>query len=132
MLIEEVAQLIQAAGHGTLGVDIFLYQMPDTPDTCVALREYGGGEPVYVHSRINPCYELPRFQLVARAPSIPDARLLAHQVWITLQQIKNVSLGGTFYQRLQPLQSPFIIERDNNDRWVAGANFEAMKEVSSA
>jgi hypothetical protein len=131
MLIEEVGNLIANSGHGTLGVDIFLYQMPDTPDTCIALREYGGGEPSYSHTYVDPSYEVPRFQMLARAPAIPDARLLAHQVWVTLQSVRNVTLDGTFYLRLQPLQSPFMIERDNNDRWVAGANFEAMKEVSS-
>jgi hypothetical protein len=129
MLIEELGTYLQGLGHGTLGTDLFLYQLPDTPDTCVAIREYAGAEPEFVHDQATPNMIRPRFQMVVRGPVIPDVMLKASQVWSSLVTINNTTIDGTFYQRLVPLQSPFLIERDENNRWVAGANFEAMKEV---
>lgn len=129
MLIEDVGSILQGAGHGTLSVDLFKYQLPDEPDACIAIREYAGAEPTFVHSRRLPTTVHPRFQLVARATTAPAAMTAATNAWMTLSSIRNEVINGTFYQSIMPIQAVFIVERDENDRWIAGANFEVTKEV---
>jgi hypothetical protein len=130
VLLEELGQRLQALGHGTLGVDLFIYQLPDEPDSCVALRGYEGPEPVYTQGTALPTFERPRFQLTARALEVGTAMTAAWAAWKELSRIKNELIGGAWYLSVHPLQSPFLLERDENNRWVAAANFEAWKEVS--
>lgn len=45
MLLDELASYMQTNGIGTLGTDLFAGQLPESPDACVALYEYGGLAP---------------------------------------------------------------------------------------
>jgi hypothetical protein len=42
MFIRDIAQILQANGIGVLGTDIFLGQLPDSPDNVVVLYPTGG------------------------------------------------------------------------------------------
>ena len=42
MLIRDIAQILQLNGIGTIGVDIFLGHLPDSPDNTVVLFSTGG------------------------------------------------------------------------------------------
>ena len=42
MLIRDLAQILQLSGIGTIGADIFLGRLPDSPDNVVALFPTGG------------------------------------------------------------------------------------------
>jgi hypothetical protein len=130
MVLEELGLLLQGAGHGTLGSTLFLYQLPDEPDVCIALRGYEGAAPEYTHGGAMPAFERPRFQLSSRAPLVDEAMAAAWAAWKTLSVIRNAAVGGVTYLAVNPMQTPFVIERDENNRWVAGANFEVWKEVS--
>lgn len=130
MLLEELGTMLQTLGHGTLGETLFIYQLPDEPDACIALRGYEGREPMWTHSGALPAFERQRFQLTARAFTVGDAMTAAAAAWRSLLVIRNQAVGGGFYLAVQPLQSPFIVERDENNRWIAAANFEAWRETT--
>lgn len=129
MLVEDIANLLQTEGHGTRGTDLILYQLPDAPDTVTAIREYEGGDVELVQNTTTPFEADVRFQVVTRAPTIAAARSKAQDIWITLSALRNVDLDGTFYQRVLPLQAPFVLTRDENDRWIIGCNYTVRKEV---
>jgi len=129
MLIEDLGTYLQNSGHGTLGSTLFIYQLPDEPDTCLALRGYEGIDPSYSHDSVLPSFERPRLQLTARSATIETAMAMAWAAWRNLSRIKNESINGSFYLAVRPLQSPFIMERDSSNRWIAAANFEVWKEI---
>jgi hypothetical protein len=42
-ILEAVGNYLVAQGQGTLGTDLFLSRMPETPDACVCIYEGEGG-----------------------------------------------------------------------------------------
>lgn len=131
MLLDEVGTFLQQNAEGTLGTDLFLFEMPpESPDVAVAVIETGGLAPEFIHS--NPTrqtYERPTFQVVARDPNPKTARTKAENIYKLLGSVVNTSLSGTRYLRIFPTQSPFRLGRDENDRALIACNYEAFKEV---
>lgn len=131
-----MTSVIETAGLATYGVDLFLGTLPSDPSLCCALIEYGGEPPLRTqnegaaHSSAQGG-ERPRFQLLCRATDYETGRSLIQSIWEVLDAIVNEEIVGTFYQRVSAVQQPFLLERDENDRWVFVANFTATKTVGS-
>lgn len=127
--IEELGNRLQSEAVGTLAVDLFLGQLPDTPDTATALLEYGGLEPERVYNDFDASREMPRIQVMCRSRGYTTARALIESAYRALD-FANTSLGGTWYLRCRPLQSPFFLKRDENERWVFVFNAQIEKKYS--
>lgn len=131
-----MTSVIQTAGLATFGTDMFAGVLPPNPVECCALVEYGGEPPMRnqtdgaAHSSAQGG-ERPRFQLLLRSADYETGRNLIQQMWSALDGIVNVTIGGIFYQRVASIQSPFLLERDDNDRWIFAVNFAATKEVET-
>jgi hypothetical protein len=127
---------LETAGLGTFGTDLFAGGLPSEPIECCALVEYGGEPPLRnqtdgaAHQSAQGG-ERPRFQLMCRSADYETGRNLIQQMWADLDGIVNETLSGIFYQRVAALQSPFLLERDQNNRWIFIANFVATKEVET-
>jgi hypothetical protein len=114
----------------TLGTNLFLGRMPDEPDTCVALYEYGGDVPLNVMGGDSmPPVEQPRLQVLTRASGYSSARTLALECWTAVESVLNESLSGTLYHRIAANQSPFPLERDSQDRVIWAQNFRVLKST---
>lgn len=128
----EVATYLQHAGIGELGATLFVGYMPETaPDDAVAVMEYGGmmgAQPLE-----DPmAYEMPRLQVMVRSASYFDGMTKARDAYRALGKVVNTTLGGVRYQRITPVQPPFLIRRDDNGRPEIGFNVEITKEVGDA
>lgn len=124
------AYLAAQVGTLTLGTNLYLARLPDTPDTCVAVYEYVGGAPVAtMNGAAKPLVEQPRVQIVTRASSYSTARSLADDIWTALEQVVNDTTlaSGDRYHRIAGLQSPFALERDSHDRIILAQNYEITK-----
>lgn len=130
-LQSEVAALLEARGVGTRGVDLFDNGLTPAPDAQVAIQEYGGDAPEFLHDRDGVGYELRRFQLSVRAPSFDAAQLLAEAAHGVLTGVRNTTLSGTWYRRIVPLQSPFPLGQDQNGRHRFACNYRAEKRPSA-
>ena len=119
---------MQAQGLGTVNTDIFLGSEPDAPDACVIVREYAGEKSEYTFGP-TIAYENPRVQIVCRAKDYLSARTKAEAVYKAVD-VAEASLTGVHYLRIEPLQPPFPIGRDNNDRRLIAFNCAVMKEQS--
>ena len=128
-LLDDVGTYLAGqVGSLTLGTNLFLGRMPDEPDTCVALFEYGGDAPVNtMGSDAMPPVEQPRIQILTRASGYSSARTLAISCFAALEAVLNESLSGTRYHRVAANQSPFPLERDSRDRVVWAQNFRVQK-----
>lgn len=128
-LLDEIGTYLAAqVGSLTLGTNLFLGRMPDDPDTCVALYEYGGDAPVNtMGSDAMPPVEQPRIQILVRASGYSSARTLSLECWTAVEAVLNEELSGTRYHRIAANQSPFPLERDSHDRVLFAQNFRVQK-----
>jgi hypothetical protein len=111
----------------TLGTNLFLGRMPDSPDTCVVLYEYGGSAPDNTMGGGLPVLQNPSVQIAVRAVLYASAESLINLCWGTLEGIVNMSLSGTRYNRVTAIQSPFVLERDSQDRVIFVQNFNVTR-----
>lgn len=130
-LLDDIgAHLASQIGSLTLGTNLFLSRLPDEPDTCVAVFEYGGDEPVATMNGTSlPIVEQPRVQVLTRASGYSSARTLSISVFSALESLVNDSslASGDTYLRFAALQSPFPLERDSDDRVLIAQNFRVQK-----
>jgi hypothetical protein len=128
-LLENVGTyLASEIGSLTLGTNLFLGRLPDAPDTCVALFEYGGEAPrSLMGGSSTPALEQPRVQVLTRAVAYSAARTLAGQIWTALEEILDENLSGVRYHRVAAVQSVFALERDSQDRIILAQNFAVIK-----
>ena len=123
MILDDLATHLQAQGVGTVSVDIFKGQLPDQPDNCVALFEYGGeGMPLHWSG------EFPSVQVRVRNKSYSTGRAKIEAVVTALHGLTEHIAGATRYLLLQAKQSPASIGRDQNNRQEFVVNFSVIKE----
>jgi len=113
----------------TVGTNLFLGRLPESPDNCVAIYQSGGSAPSDQFGTAAPALDNPALQIRVRASSYATAEALASDVWGVLVLVANQTLTSTRYLRLEANQSPFPLERDSQDRVVFVANFNIVKET---
>lgn len=126
--LEAVGDYVQAQGQGTLGTNLFLGRMPDTPDVCVGLYEYGGGLPEMTFGSSGIAIDRPRLQVMCRAgrDDYPAARDKAVALRDLLTSITNTTLGAFSVLRIEATQSVNPIGPDEKDRPLVSVNFNVM------
>lgn len=134
MLGDDVLALIEGGGFGTAGTDLLLGAMPDSPDVCTVVTEYGGRGPTFVQGEALPTLEYPRIQLRTRGEALdydtPREAMEALYQFFAGRAAEAVS-GGARYLAWMPQQTPSTLGKDENERWVFVLNLEVWKELSS-
>lgn len=123
-LVEDVASFLSAHSQGT---NLYLGRLPDSPDDVAAVYQYAGRSPLFVHDKAGIDIERPALQVLVRSRVYATAQTRAYAIYTLLAAVVNATLGSTLYQRIEPLASPFLLDRDQNDRTVFAANFHAWK-----
>jgi len=124
MLLEDVASYLQSQGTGTIGADIFLGQLPVSPDNVVAIFEYAG-EPPDLHWQ----GEYPGLQILVRNKNYEVGRQKIEQVKNVLHGLAETVVNGHRYLLIRANQSPAFLQRDENGRAIFVCNFRVIKEV---
>lgn len=129
MILDDVGQYLDDNALGTLGTDLFLSQMPDSPDDLVTVYEYAGNPAARMADNRSP-----GIQIRARAVTYADARTKIESVYALLDAVGNeyndatsegVTINSTLYLRFQAVQEPFPIGVDDNGRHELAQNFIA-------
>ncbi len=99
----------------------------------MAVIENPGEQPIDVlgaTSTANITLEQSGLQIVARGPleDYSSARVKAESAYKALHGVTNSTINGTRYLSIEALQPPFVIELDENDRWIIGFNVSIIKE----
>lgn len=130
-LLEDIAAVIDSnSATFTLGTNLFIGRLPDSPDTCCAIFQYGGEEPLnMMGGDAMPPIEQPRVQVLVRATGYASAQSTITTIWGYLEAILNENLTGDRYLRVSAVQSPFPLERDAQDRVVFAQNYRVLKET---
>jgi len=132
MLLDEIgAYLDTNVAALTLGTNLFLSRMLETPDVAVGLYNSTAAPPTYyMGGDGNPDLESPRLQVLVRHTSYSAGQSMAYDIFTELNQIVGSTLTGTHYLRVAAVDSPTFLERDRNDRPIFTANYDVLKELS--
>ena len=129
MLLDEIAAYLESQSVGTRGTTLFTAIMPDTPDELVVIYENPGMMPSRSHST-NPNLEHPQLGIWVRGTTDGDyvgPRQKAQDAYNALVLIRNQTLSATLYLDVMPMQQPFLLERDDNQRAIIGFNAAVTK-----
>lgn len=137
MLLEDLGVYLQAAGLGTLGTTLFLGGLPvDAPnvatqDAITALVETPGFPSEYVHDVVGISWERPMVQTLTRgAPyDYVGAREWAQEIYLSLGQIRNQTLSGTYYFWVMAHHNVWKLREDDYARPIMTAQFRVGKAV---
>lgn len=134
MVLDDLAQLLQANNLGTLGTNLWLGQLADgvgVPDASTALVETGGLGPVFAHDANGINYEQPGVQVIVRGVQhdYETPRATAQDIFILFGSVFNTKLSGTDYLWIRPQQAPFSLGKDDNHRPRIVCNFIAAKAL---
>ena len=113
----------------TLGTNLFLGRLPETPDTCVGVIQTAGLAPTDTFGTSFPPLETQGLQTLVRATTYATAEALAVDVMKSLASVDNQTLTSTLYLKIEAQQSPFALERDNQERLVMSCNFLVTKTL---
>ncbi len=122
---DDLITLLQDAGVGTLGVDLFeglkstVPQLPE-PSATVHVVPTAGTSPTNTHnSTLLPAYINPGAQITVRARASADAEAKVRDAYAAVH-IRNQFVNSGWYLWISPLQEPFPLpEQDTDDeRWV--------------
>lgn len=126
-LLNDIGEKLEDESIGTVGTNIFLGYMPDSPDICIGLFIYAGAPPDEVSEDV----EYPGLQVRVRgaAAGFEDALEKAYDIFNALHGLTDTTLTATYYYRISANQSPAQMGVDEKDRPEFVINFSVMKEV---
>lgn len=127
-ILEAVGDYLQTGSYGTLGTNIFLAMMPDTPDTLIAVHENSGQLPQFTMGSAAVAVNVPGIQVICRATrsDYPTARDTAESVRSYLGAVTQTSLSGLSILRIEPQGSVQPLGEDENQRPLVSVNFSCM------
>lgn len=127
--VQEMAKFVADKGHGIEGVTIFKGILPPEPNFAIQVFDSGGDDPAFpMGAGIAGVIEQPRLQILVRSDDPLQARVVAWNIWKDLSLVCNETVNGTYYLRIAPRQSPFMIENDDAERTRIVCNYEAARQ----
>lgn len=130
MLTEAAARLIAQAACTAIGTDLFILEIPQSPDLMTALFQYGGDPPELHHDGAGD--DRPSLQVRTRAApgDITNGEARAKAAYIALHGFSNTSVSGTQWKLVRALGSPVFLGNDEQGRPEWSQNFAVTKDVS--
>jgi len=136
-LVQDIGDYLEEQSIGTVGTDIFLSEMPDTPDTCISIYRNEDTAVERIAGIDMPSDRLagikrPRFKVAVRASSYDSAMTLAKTIEDELVRIGDefsetlsagVEINNTFYFRVDSSEDAFEQERDVQSRVIVAQKF---------
>lgn len=121
-VLSELATYLGTQSLGTLGTDLFLSTLRDSPPACTVLIVRPGMQGLRVQDIAGEAIERPAVDVLVRGTSagFEAAMTRAHAIWAALAQVTNMTLTGTRYQCIEPLSPPADQGRDAHDRPLLG------------
>lgn len=114
--------------YGTLGTNIFLGTMPETPDTCVAVYESAGSPPRFTMGSGGIVIDSPMIQVLCRAgrEDYPTARDKAENIRNTLASVLESTISSVHIMRIEPMGGVNPLGVDGKYRPLVSVNFRCL------
>jgi hypothetical protein len=116
--VEAIASYLQTSTYGTLGTNLFVGTMPESPDICVAVYERDGGSPAMSFGPAAYSVDLTQIQVIVRGAreDYATARDKAKAIRDLLASVVETTLSGVRILRIHPLTAAFPLGPDPLDR----------------
>jgi hypothetical protein len=127
-ILESVGDYLVTNSLGTLGTNLFLGTMPETPDACVAVYENSGSAPMFTMGTGGIVIDYPMIQIVARAgrEDYPTARDKAESIRTLLASVLDSTISSVNIMRIEPMGSVNPLGVDSKFRPMVSVNFRCL------
>jgi hypothetical protein len=123
---KDIADMLAAADLGlTLATNLFISEMLDKPDECVAVTDTGGRDPNYILNDATKDYRRPTAQILIRGKKgeYAEAYTLADSCRDVISGLHNQTLGGSWYVEILTQGDIMFLGYDDNHRPILSVNF---------
>ena len=116
------------ASQGTLGTNLFLATLPESPDVCTAVFENSGTPPAFTMGDGGIAIDYPMLQIIARATKedYPTARDKIEVIRNLLASVTDVTISGVHVLRIEPMGSVNPLGIDPKQRPLLSVNFRCL------
>ena len=133
-VLNDVRTYLIASSTLFTATNLFMGILPETTFAATALYPTGGVFPLHYFSTSGQTrgYERPGLQALSRSTSFATAEAHSYAVYTILDGVANRNLpttSGTAYVSIDAVQQPFLVHRDENERFVMGVNFNVVKST---
>lgn len=120
ILINDVADYLEAQGVGTVATNLFCGYLPESPATCISVLDTGGVQP----DRYLPTKD-PTFQVFIRAVDYPTGKAKLDLVRAKLHQKANINLvtNQTYFYYIMAMSEGGHLGKDELGRDLFSINF---------
>lgn len=127
-ILESVGDFLVTNSQGSLGTDLFLGALPETPDACVAIYENSGSSPTFTMGTGGIRIDYPMLQIICRATreDYPTARDKAESIRILLAAVLEQTISGIHVMRIEPMGSVNLLGVDPKYRPLISINFRCL------
>lgn len=127
-ILESIGDYLVTNSHGTLGTDIFLGTLPESPDACIAVYENAGSSPAFTMGTGGIVIDYPMIQIICRAgrEDYPTARDKAENIRILLAQVLEQTISNIHIMRIEPMGSVNQLGVDPKYRPLISINFRCL------
>lgn len=116
------------SSQGTLGTNLFLGTMPESPDTCVAVFESAGSPSAFTMGTGGIVLDYPMIQVLCRAgrEDYPTARDKAENIRNTLASVLESNISSVHIMRIEPMGGVNPLGVDGKYRPLVSVNFRCL------
>lgn len=107
--------------------NLYIMDMPDLPDSCVAVYQYGGETPEQTFGN-SSVIKKPRMQVTVRNLRSDVALSQSEEIYDLLKEIKEQDINGTHYMRVTPVSEPSELGPDSGGRERVVCNYSVWKQ----
>jgi hypothetical protein len=127
-VLESVGDYLVTNSHGTLGVNLFLGTLPESPDVCTAVYENAGTPPSFTMGSGGIAIDYPMLQIICRAAKedYPGARDEAEAIRNLLASVTDVTISGLNVLRIEPMGNVNLLGVDPKQRPLVSVNFRCL------
>ena len=127
-ILESVGDYLVTNTLGTLGTNLFLGTLPESPDACVAVYENSGTPPSFTMGTGGIVIDYPMLQIICRAgrEDYPTARDKAESIRNLLASVLESTIIGVHIMRIEPMGSVNPLGVDPKYRPLVSVNFRCL------
>ena len=127
-ILESIGDYLVTNSLGTLGTNLFLGTLPESPDVCTAVYENSGTPPAFTMGTGGIAIDYPMLQVICRAgkDDYPTARDAVEAIRNLLASVTDVTISNVQILRIEPMGSVNPLGVDPKQRPLLSVNFRCL------
>lgn len=127
-ILESIGDYLVTNSLGTLGTNLFLGTLPESPDVCTAVYENSGTPPAFTMGAGGIAIDYPMLQVICRAgkDDYPTARDAVEVIRNLLASVTDVTISNVHILRIEPMGSVNPLGVDPKQRPLLSVNFRCL------